>query len=762
MKITSLFHRTLSGHRHISRSTILLVAQLFCFSVFAFAQTKPQFSQPAGFYDQPLSLTLSAGANDVIYYTTDGSEPDENAAIYTNPLNLHDRSDDEPVLALISNISHNYSPWVPPTGPVQMAHVIRTRSRLGDNWSSTNTATYFIHPSGSERYNITVVSIVTDPDHLFDYDTGIYVLGRVYDEYKQANPGAVDGLGTPANYGMRGDDWERPTHMELFTADGERPLAMDIGVRIHGGGSRAFQQKSLRVYARGSYGESRIRYPIFSDQVRSSYRRLQLRNSGQDWMKTALRDGFMNTLVRHLPFESMAFHQALLFINGEFWGIANIRERFDKHYLSIMYDIPDDKIDYLTGNREVEEGSSSHYNAMMNYITQGGVADPLRYEYIQTQMDPVNFMYYNLSNIYFNNRDWPHNNIDFWRYQTAYNPEAGPGLDGRWRWMLFDTDFGFAWTDRHTESTYQSHVRQNLLATASRDGHWSSSLLNSLLKNDEFEANFINTYRDLMNTTFRAPRVLHVLDSLKTVIEPYVQEHIDRWGNSNHRWSMPHTVSEWDVNLNYMRRFAVEREENLDKHFIEKFNLGPIYAINVAVKQKSHGYLRINNTDLNAETPGVQNYESPSTMGLKYFEGHPVTITAIPKEGYHFSHWQHNMSDIPTIEVTGPGETYVAVFAPVLSITDQEEIPKTLQLLANYPNPFNPKTNISFSLPNLSIVLLEVYDILGQKITTLVDGPRLPGDHTVTFDATHLNSGIYIYRLTANGVTLSRKMSLVK
>lgn len=753
--------RTETGRPFVAKSGTLFLA-LLLFTVYAFAQTRPQFSHTAGFYTETVNLSITAGENEVIYYTTDGSEPDENSSIYMEPLILDDRSDDEPVLALISNISHNYSPWVPPTGPVQMAHVIRTRSRSGDRWSSTNTATYFIHPSGSERYNITVVSIVTDPDHLFDYDTGIYVLGRIYDEYKQANPNAVDGLGTPANYGMRGEDWERPTHMELFTADGDRPLAMDIGIRIHGGGSRAFQQKSLRVYARSEYGESQIRYQIFSDQVRSSYKRLQLRNSGQDWMKTALRDGFMNTLVRHLPFESMAFHQAVLFINGEFWGIANIRERFDDHFLSIMYDIPRNRIDYLTGNRIVEEGSSAHYTAMMNYISQGGVSNPDRFEYIKTQMDTDNFMYYNLSNIYFNNRDWPHNNIDYWRYQTAYNPAAGPGLDGRWRWMLYDTDFGFAWTDRHTESTYQSHVRQNLLATASRDGHWSSALLNSLLKNDEFEADFINTYRDLMNTTFRTSRVLHVLDSLKTVIEPYVQEHIDRWGNSNHRWSMPHTVSEWNVNINYMRRFAVEREENLDKHFIEKFNLGPIYSIHVSVNDRSNGYLQINRTKLNDVTPGVEIHQSPSTMELTYFEGHPVTLTAIPNEGYHFGYWQHNMSHNPTIEITGPGEAYVAVFVPILSISDEDELPTKVNLHANYPNPFNPVTNISYDVPTSTFVKLEIFDLLGQKISTLVESWHLPGKHSVTFDAGQLSSGIYVYRLSANGSTISRKMSLMK
>lgn len=735
---------------------------LFGFTIYAGAQTTPQFSHSAGYYTGPFDLTITAGSNDVIYYTIDGSEPDENSEIYQAPVTLNDRSGDEPVLAYISDISHNYSPWVPPSGDVQLIHVIRARSRSGGNWSGTNTATFIIHPAGVDRYTLPVVSLVTDPDNLFDYDTGIYVLGRVYHEYKLANPGTVDGLGTPANYSMRGDEWERPAHFELFMPGGDRPLAMNIGIRMHGGGSRAFQQKAFRLYSRSNYGTSRFRYPIFTDQTQDNYNRLLLRNSGQDWMKTALRDGFMQTLVRHLPFETMAFRQAVMFINGEFWGISNIRERFDKHYISIKFNVPDDQIDYLTGNRSVEEGTNTHYNAMINYINGGGVADPDRFAYIRTQMDTENFMYYNLSNMFFNNRDWPHNNIDYWRYQTTYNPGAGPGRDGRWRWMLFDTDFGFAWTDRHTENTYQWQVSENILERASRDGHWSTFLLNNLLKNEEFKADFINTYRDLMNTTFRAPRVLNILDSLKTVIEPYVQEHIDRWGNSDHRWSMPHSVSEWEGNLEYMRRFAMEREEKMNEHFIEKFDLGELYPIYVAVDNTDHGYIRVHRTDITSGTPGAGDYQYPSTMELQYFEGHPVTVTAIPRAGYQFSEWLFNQSDEPTVVVTGSGEIYSAVFVSSVSAPGTIALPGEIRLDANYPNPFNPVTNISYSLPAQTMVQLEVYDMLGRRVAFLVDETQQAGAHTVAFDASELSSGIYIYKLSAGGQSITKKMSLIK
>ena len=84
------------------------------------------------------------------------------------------------------------------------------------------------------------------------------------------------------------------------------------------------------------------------------------------------------------------------------------------------------------------------------------------------------------------------------------------------------------------------------------------------------------------------------------------------------------------------------------------------------------------------------------------------------------------------------------------------------QLLPNYPNPFNPTTNINFNLPVTSNVQLTVYNLLGQKVATLIDGRTAAGLHTVKFDAQNLASGVYFYRLKAGDLMLQRKMTLIK
>ena len=728
------------------------------------AQTTPQFSQNPGYYTSGFELQLIAGEGDEIYYTLNGDTPSESSKKFTTSITITDRTTDSPSYSSISTISHSYSPWVPATGPIQLITVIRARSKNGANWSATTTGTFIIHPDGKNRYQIPIVSLITDSLNLFDYNTGIYVLGKYYDTWKAQNPGASEGLGTPANYTQRGLEWERPAHFEFFNQFGDLDVSQNIGIRLHGGGSRSFQQKSFRLYARSEYGKSKLRYPFFLDQDLDEYKRLQLRNSGQDWMKSALRDGFMQTLVRHLPFETMAFRQNLLFLNGEFWGIANIRERYDEDYLSIKFGVEDTKIDYLSGNASTQEGFRAHYINMLNYIRTNGLTDQKHYNYINTQMDVQSFINYNLSNIYFNNRDWPHNNIDFWRYQTAYDSTAGPGRDGRWRWMMFDTDFGFAWTDIHTETKYQGHVTQNYLDQASRPDHWSTFLLFELLKNQEFKTEFINTYRDLMNTAFEESRVISVLDSLTNVIAPYVTEHIDRWGNSSHRWSMPHDYPEWETNINYIRRFAQEREAYMNSFFKAKFGLDDLYELEVGVGDSTMGTVQINKMQLGGKKPHSGDYQYPNTWKGSYFKGNQVSVKAVPKAGYRFSHWENHATgeiEIDVLDVTAP---IIAHFEPeTVSLEDPfSTIPNQTELFTNYPNPFNPSTTISFQLAENSSIKLSLFNIQGQKLKTLFSGNLKAGKHSLNITLSQYSTGMYIYRLETPKETLSGKMMLLK
>lgn len=147
------------------------------------------------------------------------------------------------------------------------------------------------------------------------------------------------------------------------------------------------------------------------------------------------------------------------------------------------------------------------------------------------------------------------------------------------------------------------------------------------------------------------------------------------------------------------------------------------------------------------------------------FRGRPktfaVTLQAPATPDTYTTHWGMRQDEAGwfgeelnvTIEVTAP--TGVAV-------EENTVLPATYALARNYPNPFNPATEIAFALPQAGPVRLAVYDMLGREVAVLVDGVKPAGRHTVTFDADHLSSGVYLYRLEAAGQTLTRTMLLLK
>jgi len=255
----------------------------------------PEPSHQGGFHAEPFALSLESSDPGVeIRYTLDGSTPVEESERYTGPISISDRSSEPNDLSEIPEITHRYAPAGTPFETVFKGTVVRARAfRDGDLAGPVMTETYFIHPDKHARYTFPVVTVNTDRDHFFDHDTGIYVLGRVHEEWLDAGGVSFNG-GAPANYNRRGLEWERPAHFALYETDGTRSVNQDIGVRIHGGWSRAFPHKSLRLYSRSDYGESRFRHRFFEDLELDNFNRLILRGSGQDQIATMFRDVYIS------------------------------------------------------------------------------------------------------------------------------------------------------------------------------------------------------------------------------------------------------------------------------------------------------------------------------------------------------------------------------------------------------------------------------------------------------------------------------------
>jgi len=649
--------------------------------------TPPLFSVYGGFFTNEFDLTLSHTDEDVqIIYTLDGSVPDPNnlegttylyknqyprnagdpfgdflsnsfqSFLYTDPILIYDRSDEPDKLSQISS-TWDRNPTYFPASPVKKGMVVKAKAiKSGAIASKASTNSYFVNSNGNNPYTLPLISISLQEDAFFDYFTGIYVAGQIFDQWRANNPNANAVGGSPANYWLRGDFTESAAHFELFEADGSAAsLSQEIGIRLHGGWSRAHPLKSLRLYARARYGESDFSYPFFPDNQYNSFRRLILRNSGNDYYSTYFRDATIQKIVAHLNFDTQSYQPAIVYLNGEYWGIHNIRERFDKHYLERVYGIDPESIDLLENNANADEGDADHYNAMLGFIQGNSLSVSSNYEYVKTQMDVRSFIDYQIANIFAANTDWPGNNIKYWRLRTGqYQPNAPIGHDGRWRWLLYDTDFGFGFIGAVNHNTLQFATDPN--GPSWPNPSWSTFLFRRLLENESFKLDFINRFADLLNTAFRPSRMVSIINELKQTLQPDISEQL-------HRWKSPGggSLSGWNNQVNVMINFANSRPGYQRNHIRSFFGIANTLNVMLNVNDVEGGYIRINTINIIPETPGVN--ENPYPWTGIYFNNIPIQIEAMAKPGYVFSHWEGAATaNNPLLNITPTGNISLTAY----------------------------------------------------------------------------------------------------
>ncbi len=438
--------------------------------------TSPVFSARGGFYASPVSLSLSTPENETtIYYTTDGSTPGPGSKIYTQPINIESTT------------------------------VINARAyKRGCLPSKVVTNTYLFEPLNG----FATVAITTDPENLWDEDTGIYVMG------KNAEP-EYPYLG--ANFWQ---DWEKPAHIEFFETDGSLAFSMNAGISIHGEYTRAADQKSFAIEARKKYGSEYINYRVFPEKNLTYYQSLVLRNSGQDNGNTKIRDVLISQLMKETGIDYQAYRPAVLYLNGEYWGLYTLRESTDKHFLSFNNNLPDpDNLDIIEGNNRVHQGDYSHFKSVLQYIKSHDLSVDEHYEHVKTLIDVDNFIDYQIAVIYAANTD--NGNIKYWRERTP---------DSKWRWILFDFDMAFRRVDHDTVS----HVF-NPEGTGA--GNWFSTTVQmGLLQNDEFRDRFLKRFAYHLNNTFEPNRVISYIDELASEIEPEIPRNFKKWKGSYSLW----------------------------------------------------------------------------------------------------------------------------------------------------------------------------------------------------------------------------------
>jgi uncharacterized repeat protein (TIGR02543 family) len=405
-------------------------------------------------------------------------------------------------------------------------------------------------------------------------------------------------------------DWEKPIHIELFETNGIQGFSIDAGVKIDGSWTRSYPEKTLAVYARGQYGYSELDYQLFPDLPYNSYQSFLLRNAGQDFYHTMMRDEMQHTLLKESGLDVSDYRPAIVFLNGVYWGLHNIREKESEHYLAQHHGIDPDNVDRLANQSDVMQGDFTNYNNMLNYIETQDMTVQANYDSVKSMMDVDDFISYMVSEIYIDNTDWPGNNCKFWRERI---PTA------KWRWDIWDTDFGFGLYP--TGYSYD-----NLAAATATNGPdwpnppWSTILLRRLLLNSQFTNDFINKLADYSNTFFDPATVVNTINTLKSAIEPEMPYQYAKWDGEG--------MTNWYADINTLIDFANNRGQAVRQHFIDKFNLQGLVNVNINVSKTTAGKVQINTVKL----------KSYPFTGV-YFKNITITLTALPELGYKFIGW---------------------------------------------------------------------------------------------------------------------------
>lgn len=590
-------------------------------------------SHGSGFYTAPISLVLTSTAGSIIRYTTDGSVPTTSSAVYTAPVTVADRTPQPNYFSLIQ--SSPADGWLPPTGNIFKATAVRFAAFNAEGVSGpVTTRTYIIHPDGPDRFTMPVISLVSDEPNFFDYHFGIYVPGAIYDQFYDPK---ISYWHREGNYTQRGDEWERPARFEMFEPDGTPGPAMDVGIRIHGGATRASRRKSLRVYARSEYGQSWIEYPMFPGETTDRFKRLILRNGGNDGSRMNFRDAYIQDLVKDTGIGTQWQRPCIVLLNGEYWGIHNIRQRFDKYFLQVMYGADPDNIDLLSGpNSDPEEGDKIQFLETLTYIFNNDMSNPHHYDHVKSLIDMDNYITYTAIQLFIANTDWPQNNIDHWR-------ERVPG--SRWQWLLYDTDLSSnATLDQSPSLNTVSRILDESTARHAR-------MMQSFMHNPDFRAAFLTRSADLMNKELSRANMTDRLDSFQATFAPEMAEHI-------HRWRAPVSVTNWDMGqIQRMRSFINVRHTQHRSHLVSAFGLPGTASLTVQMPYPERGSIRVNTIDLPDDVT--------SWTGT-YFQTVPVTLVANTAPGYRFIGFEE-LSDAPADgKVTwvpgGSGQTLTARF----------------------------------------------------------------------------------------------------
>lgn len=619
----------------------------------------PSFSAPSGFYGTDFALELS-GANE-IWYTTDGSDPltSSTAQKYAGSVTVKDRTSEPNLYSAYAEDENSAvsvsrkTGYKPPTFPVDKATVVRAAAKNADGLcSKVVSQTYFITSGSLSQYkDMTVVSLVTDPANLFDPDKGIYVTGTQYLNWKNSpsyDPDkSVWDTDNITNYFSHGKEWEREATVTIFR-DGQTVVDQNMGIRIKGASTRNGAQKSFNLYARSDYGASKIAYPLIpgntdlDGNLIESYDSVCLRCVGEE---SRLRDGFAQKLLAgREAITTQDMQSCAVFLNGEYWGLYEITEKFSDDFIKSNYGIKKGDVAMIK-NGELEEGDASELDSFMDFADAYASKDLTNednYKAVCGFLDVDSLIEHYAAGLYLGTYDWPNYNYGVWR--STGDPIGGnPYSDGKWRFISFDYDYtmGATYADFGGVEGYAYDSFRHITYVDNAGKYAPTNLFLNLLNNEDFRNRFVNVYCDYANEVL-TPEKANAMAAV------YSRDYTEQLANTTVRWwgffggskesNMSYNREQYrNKTLPQIQKFFEERAGYTLEDMQEYLGLSKSMQT-ITLKTVGNGRIRINSI-----IP-----DTSSGWSGSYSPDCPVTLTALPDKGYAFTGWSGGISGTET------------------------------------------------------------------------------------------------------------------
>ena len=456
--------------------------------------------------------------------------------------------------------------------------------------SQIKTATYFIN----DHSDLDVISITVEEDHMFGPDNGMYMLGN----------NASDELPFyGANYWK---ERELPIHVEFYR-NGTREWNANAGLQIFGNWSRANAKKSLALYFREAYGLNKLRYPIFEeDSHRDEFKSIVLRGNGGNFKQDHYRDGLNHTLASQLGIIHQRYNPSVVYINGKYWGIHNIRDKVNDDHFEINYDTSNHGFDLLKIGYDPQAGNTELWDQFKYQLSRAN-NDPDSWTEIKKTFDVDDYINYLSLETFIVNTDWPANNFKVYK---SYASES------KWRYVLYDTDFSYGWPNDDYDYDMIFHLT-DLDAPNWPNGPSSTKVFRDFFKIDEFKRQFSNTLAVHFATSLSSTNIERVRDSIKTRISGEYDKDMKRWEQDSEDFDY------WDTRT---ETFIKNREREYREHLVTQMGLGS--EVSTTIDPKG-GIISVEAVPISSST------------SITFWESNKVKLKAIPTTGKAFKSWSN-------------------------------------------------------------------------------------------------------------------------